>query len=52
MYLGIGLANLINLIDPQIIVIAGGAVNGWDLFAEEMYRQVDGARVSHDRRSR
>src|SRR5215213_5523927 len=41
MYLGIGLANLINLIDPQIIVIAGGAVNGWELFAEEMYRQVD-----------
>jgi glucokinase len=41
MYLGIGLANLINLVDPQIIVIAGGAVNGWDLFAEEMYRQVD-----------
>jgi glucokinase len=41
MYLGIGLANLINLIDPQIIVISGGAVNGWDLFAPEMYRQVD-----------
>lgn len=40
MYLGIGLANLINLIDPQIIVITGGAVNGWDLFATEMYRQV------------
>lgn len=41
MYLGIGLANLINLIDPQIIVIAGGVVDGWDLFAEEMYRQVE-----------
>lgn len=41
MYLGIGLANLINLIDPQIIVITGGVVNGWELFAEEMYRQVD-----------
>lgn len=41
MYLGIGLANLITLIDPQIIVIAGGAVNGWDLFSEEMYRQVE-----------
>ena len=40
MYLGIGLANLINLIDPQVIVITGGAVNGWDLFASEMYRQV------------
>ena len=41
MYLGIGLANLINLLDPQIIVIAGGVVNGWDLFAGEMYRQVE-----------
>ncbi len=41
MYLGIGLANLMSLIDPQIIVISGGAVNGWDLFATEMYRQVD-----------
>jgi glucokinase len=41
MYLGIGLANLINLIDPQVIVIAGGVVNGWQLFADEMYRQVE-----------
>jgi glucokinase len=41
MYLGIGLANIINLIDPEIIVITGGAANGWDLFASEMYRQVE-----------
>jgi glucokinase len=41
MYLGIGLSNLINLIDPEIIVITGGAANGWDLFADEMYRQVE-----------
>ncbi len=41
MYLGIGLANLINLIDPQVIVLTGGVVNGWDLFACEMYRQVE-----------
>jgi len=41
MYLGIGLANLIKFIDPEIIVIAGGAVNGWDLFAAEMYREVE-----------
>ena len=41
MYLGIGLASLMSLIDPQIIVISGGAVNGWDLFAPEMYRQVE-----------
>src|SRR5215468_280794 len=40
MYLGIGLANLINLIDPEVIVIAGGVVNGWSLFADQMHRQV------------
>ena len=40
MYLGISLANLMNLIDPQVIVLSGGAVNGWELFAPEMYRQV------------
>jgi glucokinase len=40
-YLGIGLANLINIIDPEIIVIAGGAVNGWDLFAADMQREVN-----------
>jgi glucokinase len=40
-YLGIGLANLINIIDPEIIVIAGGAVNGWDLFAHDMQREVE-----------
>lgn len=39
-YLGVGLANLINIIDPEIIVIAGGAVNGWDLFACDMQREV------------
>lgn len=41
MYLGIGLANVINFVDPQIIVISGGVVNGWDLFAGEMYRQIE-----------
>ena len=40
-YLGIGLANLINIVDPEIIVIAGGAVNGWDLFACDMQREVN-----------
>src|SRR5687768_10351559 len=40
-YLGIGLANLINIIDPEIIVIAGGAVNGWGLFARDMQHEVN-----------
>jgi glucokinase len=39
-YLGVGLANLMSLIDPEIIVISGGVVNGWDLFAPDMYREV------------
>ena len=39
-YLGAGLANLINLIDPEIIVIGGGVVNGWELFAPDMQQQV------------
>jgi glucokinase len=41
MYLGIGLANLINLLDPEIIVIAGGVVNGWTMFEKVMRDQVN-----------
>lgn len=40
-YLAIGLANLINIVDPEIIVIAGGVVNGWDLFAQHMQQEVN-----------
>ena len=39
-YLGIGLASLMSVIDPEIIVINGGVVNGWDLFAPDMYHEV------------
>ncbi|MCY7375005.1 MAG: ROK family protein [Pyrinomonadaceae bacterium] len=31
-YLGIALAGLINTLNPEIIVIGGGAAAGWDLF--------------------
>ena len=41
MYLGIGLANLINILNPEIIVIGGGVVNGWDLFQKHMMQQVE-----------
>ena len=40
-YLGIGLANLINILNPEMIVIGGGVVNGWDLFEKHMHQQVD-----------
>ena len=39
-YLGIGLANLINILNPEMIVIGGGVGNGWDLFEKDMNRQV------------
>jgi glucokinase len=40
MYLGIGLASLINLLNPEIIVIGGGLANGWELFEKPMQQQV------------
>ncbi len=39
-YLGIGLANLINIINPEMIVIGGGVVNGWALFENSMRQEV------------
>jgi glucokinase len=39
-YLGIGLANLVNILNPEMIVIAGGVANGWDLFAKEASQQM------------
>lgn len=39
-YLGIGVANLINLLNPEIIVIGGGVANGWKLFEGPMRQQV------------
>jgi glucokinase len=39
-YLGIGLANLINIINPEMIVIGGGVANGWDLFEKHMHQQI------------
>jgi glucokinase len=39
-YLGIGLAGLINVLNPEAIVIGGGAAAGWDLFVPEMVKQI------------
>jgi len=39
-YLGIGLASLVNLLNPEIIVIGGGLSNGWELFERHMHQQV------------
>lgn len=34
-YLGIALAGLINVLNPEVIVIGGGAAAGWELFIRE-----------------
>lgn len=39
-YLGVGIANLINILGPEVIVIGGGVANGWKLFAGAMREQV------------
>jgi glucokinase len=39
-YLGIGLANLINILNPEMIVIGGGVVSAWGLFGEHMHREI------------
>ena len=39
-YLGIGMASLINLLNPEIIVIGGGVASGWSLFEKHMRQQV------------
>jgi glucokinase len=39
-YLGIGLASLVNVLNPEIVVIGGGLSNGWELFEKHMHQQV------------
>ncbi len=41
-YLGIALAGLVNVLNPEIIVIGGGAAAGWDLFAPSLVEQIKG----------
>ncbi|GIU82385.1 MAG: ROK family protein [Acidobacteria bacterium] len=39
-YLGIGLAGLINVLNPEAIVIGGGASEGWELFIPYTIEQI------------
>jgi len=39
-YLGITLAGLINILNPEVIVIGGGAAAGWDLFIPPTVEQI------------
>ena len=39
-YLGVGLANVINILGPEVIVIGGGVANAWDMFEKPMRKQI------------
>ena len=39
-YLGISLVDLINILNPEVIVIGGGAAAGWDLFIGHVEDQI------------
>jgi glucokinase len=39
-YLGIVLADLINIFNPEAFIIGGGAASGWDLFINETTKQI------------
>jgi glucokinase len=39
-YLGIALADLVNVLNPEVIVIGGGASAGWDLFIDHVREEI------------
>ncbi|MBE0426740.1 MAG: ROK family protein [Nitrospirae bacterium] len=38
-YLGIGFANVINIMSPEAIVLSGGLVGAWDIYVQEAIRE-------------
>jgi len=39
-FLGIGIANLINLLNLEAVIIGGGLIGSWDLFIEDIQKEV------------
>lgn len=40
-YLGVALGGLVNVLNPEAIVIGGGASAGWDLFIDHLRAEID-----------
>lgn len=38
-HLGIGIANIINLISPEAIILAGGLIGAWDIYIQEAIKE-------------
>jgi glucokinase len=39
-YLGIGIANMINIMSPQAVILAGGLIGAWDIYVSEAVKEV------------
>lgn len=38
-YLGIGIANVVNIFGPDAVILGGGLIGAWDLFIEELKKE-------------
>lgn len=38
-YLGVGIANLVNIFSPEAVIIGGGLIGAWDLFIDELKKE-------------
>ena len=38
-YLGIGIANIINLLSPEAIILTGGLIGAWDIYVVEAIKE-------------
>jgi glucokinase len=38
-YLGIGIVNIINLMSPEAIILAGGLIGAWDIYIQEAIKE-------------
>jgi len=45
-HLAAGVANLINILEPELICIGGGISNAWDCIAEPLQKAVDAQKFS------
>ncbi|MEO8572370.1 MAG: ROK family protein [Pyrinomonadaceae bacterium] len=46
-YLGIALASLVDVLNPELIVIGGGAAGGWDFFIEHVESEIHSRAFRH-----
>jgi glucokinase len=38
-YLGVGIANIINILGPEAVILSGGLVGAWDIYVKEAIRE-------------